>query len=132
VSRAISIHLLDPSVVGDTAMLIKVNKELEKIVAADYPLKWGVVPNEEAGKVYDECGFADKKAILKYRPEKTVHLYDCDGYRNYMLATWSRAPDTSPNSSFVSTPRASCFSIRGAKPKAKSLISKTLRLSAAL
>jgi len=86
VSRAISIHLLDPNVVGDTAMLIKVNKELEKIVAADYPLKWGVVPNEEAGKVYDECGFADKKAILKYRPEKTVHLYDCDGYRNYMYS----------------------------------------------
>ena len=26
----------------------------------------------------------DKIKLLKYRPEKTVHLYECDGYFNYM------------------------------------------------
>lgn len=86
VSRCISVHLLDPNVTGDTAMLIKLNKELEKIVSADYPLKREIVPNEEAVKIYQKCDFPDKSAILKYRPEKTVHLYECDGYLNYMFS----------------------------------------------
>jgi uridine kinase len=86
VSRCVSIHLLTPGVVADTAMLIKVNKEIEKIIAADYPLKRLIVPNEEAAKIYKERGYDDKLAILKYRPEKTVHLYECDGYMNYMYS----------------------------------------------
>jgi uridine kinase len=86
VSRSISIHLLDPKVYSDTAMLIKINKEIEKIVAADFPLKRMIVPNDEAIKIYAKCGFDDKSAILKYRPEKTVHLYECDGYLDYMYS----------------------------------------------
>ena len=84
VSRCISIHLLDPSVRADTAMLLKIRHEVEEIIKADYPLKKTIVPNEEAAKIYAEKGFADKLEILSYRPEKTVHLYECDGYLNYM------------------------------------------------
>lgn len=86
VSRCISIHLLDPSIAASTAMLIKINHELEDLVKADYPLKREVVSNAEASKIYQERGFDDKLAILKYRPEKTVHLYECDGYLNYMYS----------------------------------------------
>jgi hypothetical protein len=86
VSRCVSVHLLDPNVTGDTAMLIKLNHEMEKIIAADFPLKREIVPNDEALKIYAKCGFADKTTILKYRPEKTVHLYECDGYLNYMYS----------------------------------------------
>ncbi len=84
VSRCISIHLLDPGVRADTAMLLKIRHEVEEIIKADYPLKKTIVPNEEAAKIYAEKGFADKLEILSYRPEKTVHLYECDGYLNYM------------------------------------------------
>lgn len=84
VSRCVSIHLLDPSVRADTAMLLKIRHEVEEIIKADYPLKKTIVPNEEAAKIYAEKGFADKLEILSYRPEKTVHLYECDGYLNYM------------------------------------------------
>lgn len=86
ISRCISIHLLDPTVHANNAMLAKVSKELEDIVKADLPLKRLVVPNSEAEKIYDERGFADKKDILVYRPEKTVHLYECDGYLDYMYS----------------------------------------------
>jgi uridine kinase len=84
VSRCVSIHLLDPSVHADTAMLLKLRHEIEEIIKGDYPLKKTIVPNEEAAKIYAEKGFDDKLEILSYRPEKTVHLYECEGYLNYM------------------------------------------------
>ena len=86
ISRCISVHLLDPKMKANNAMFNKVNEEMHRIVAADYPLKRIVVPNAEAEKIYDQRGFLDKKDILKYRPEKTVHFYECDGYLDYMYS----------------------------------------------
>jgi len=86
VSRCISIHLLSPNFHADTAMLLKVDHEIEAIVKANYPLHRFIVTSGEASKIYQEKGYADKLAILQYRPEKTVHLYDCDGYVNYMYS----------------------------------------------
>ncbi len=86
VSRCFKVNLLDSRVRSDTAMLLKINHELDRIVKADFPLKRSVIPNEEAKKIYAERGFDDKLAILPYRPEKTVHLYECDGYLNYMYS----------------------------------------------
>jgi uridine kinase len=86
VSRCVSIHLLDPKVVATTAMLIKISHEIENIVKQDLPLKFVVVPNAEAAKIYEERGYQDKLDILKYRPEKTVHLYECGDYVDYMYS----------------------------------------------
>lgn len=86
VSRCIKVNLLGDKAFSDTAMLLKINHELERIVKADYPLKRYIVTNEEAEKIYAQNGYTTKTAILKYRPEKTVHLYDCDGYVNYMYS----------------------------------------------
>ncbi len=57
---------------------------MDDIIARDYPLVRKIVTNEEAEQIYQERGFTDKVEILKYRPEKTVHFYECDGYLNYM------------------------------------------------
>lgn len=86
VSRCISVHLLDPKMTANTAMLLKLTHEVNDIVKADYPLKRFVVPNEEAAEIYKKHGFLDKLEILSYRPEKTVHFYECDDYLNYMYA----------------------------------------------
>lgn len=86
VSRCISVHLLTAGYTATTAMLIRINHELENIVKADYPFKRLIVSNQEAKNVYEEKGFIDKEAILRYRPEKTVHLYECDGYLDYMYS----------------------------------------------
>ena len=84
VSRCVSIHLLTDGYTANMAMLLKVKHEMEAIIAADYPFNRMVVPNEKAEKIYKKQGLHDKVDILKYRPEKTVHLYECDGYLNYM------------------------------------------------
>ena len=86
VSRCISIHLLNPGATATTAMLLKVRHEIDDIIGADYPLKRLVVNNSEAAKIYKEKGFLDKLDILQYRPEKTVHLYSCQEYMNYMYS----------------------------------------------
>lgn len=86
VSRCISIHLLDPGVNANTAMLLKVRHEIDAIIEKDIPLKRIIVSNEEAKKIYEERGFLDKLDILQYRPEKTVHLYSCDDYLDYMYS----------------------------------------------
>lgn len=84
VSRCISIHLLTPGAIATTAMLLRINHEVESIIKADYPLKRLIVSNEEAKRFYEAKGFTDKESILRYRPEKTVHLYECDGFMDYM------------------------------------------------
>lgn len=86
VSRCISVHLIDSKLVANTAMLLKLNHEVERIVAADYPITRTVVPNEKAAEIYRERGFDDKISLLAYRPEKTVHLNECNGYVDYMYS----------------------------------------------
>ena len=86
VSRSILVNILEPHVSSSTAMLLKVKHEMEEIIKADYPLVRSIVPNDEAAKIYQEDGYLDKLGLLEYRPEKTVHLYTCDGYRNYMYS----------------------------------------------
>ncbi|MCQ2742760.1 MAG: hypothetical protein MJ239_05640 [Bacilli bacterium] len=86
VSRCVSIHLLDTKYHADTAMLLKVQHEVESIIKEDIPFIRQVVSNEEAAKFYRENGLEDKLGILAYRPEKTVHFYACGKYKNYMYS----------------------------------------------
>lgn len=66
------------------AMVNQIEEKMHEIANADYPLIRLIRPNEEAEKIYDDFGLYEKKQILQYRPEKTVHFYDCNGYLNYM------------------------------------------------
>lgn len=84
VSRSIFVQILNKGIKATSEMVRMIREEMWRLVDADYPLKRFVVTKEEAEKIYKERGYQDKLEILKYRPEKTVHLYDCDGYLNYM------------------------------------------------
>lgn len=86
VSRCISIQLLTPGFTANMAMLLRITHEMQAIVDADLPLKRMIVSNKEAAKVYEERGYLDKLDILEYRPEKTVHLYECGEYMDYMYS----------------------------------------------
>lgn len=86
VSRSISINLLGGKAIATTAMLLKVTHEIDRIIADDIPLIRGKVSLKEAEKIYDECHFEDKKAILEYRPENLCHIYTCAEYKNYMYS----------------------------------------------
>ncbi|MGM9969316.1 MAG: nucleoside kinase [Anaeroplasma sp.] len=65
--------------------LQEISKELDKIIEDDYPIKRYSVSKEEAIKYYESIGWYDKVKILKYRKENTVHMYECNGYKNYMF-----------------------------------------------
>ena len=65
--------------------LDKIQNELDSIIDADLPISRFSVTKEEAKKYYEEVGFNDKSKILAYRKEETVHMYECDGYKNYMF-----------------------------------------------
>lgn len=86
VSRSIFVQILNGKKTSNLEMRDAIDKEMQKIIAADYPLKRFVVSKEEAKEIYKKNDLVDKLDILKYRPEKTVHLYDCDGYLNYMFS----------------------------------------------
>ncbi len=84
VSRAIFIQLLNGQK-SDLKMVRSLREEMDRIIAADYPLVRSTVSKEEARKIYIEDGLDDKLEILQYRPEEKVHVYTCNGYRNYMF-----------------------------------------------
>ena len=86
VSRSIFIQIISNKKHADLEMVEKIEKEMHRIIDADYPLKRFVVNKEEAKEIYKINNLEDKLDILQYRPEKTVHLYDCDGYLNYMFS----------------------------------------------
>ena len=65
--------------------LDSIQAELDKIIAADIPIVRSSVTKEEAKQYYTENGFKNKAKILEYRTEDTVHMYECDGYKNYMF-----------------------------------------------
>ena len=65
-------------------MVNNIEKEMHRIVEADYQFKRLIKSNEEAEEIYKKFGLYDKLEILPYRKEKTVHFYDCNGYFNYM------------------------------------------------
>ena len=84
VSRSIFMQILTPHTTSNGQMVKDLEKEMKRLVALDLPLVRKIVSKEEAAKVFTKEGFLDKVDILKYRPEKTAHLYYCGDYINYM------------------------------------------------
>lgn len=84
ISRSIFIEILNKEVRVDFMVVKNIKEEMDRIIAADLPFNRKIVSNEEALEIFHERGFDDKIDILKYRPEKTVHLYECDGFLDYM------------------------------------------------
>ena len=86
VSRSIFVQILNEGIASNGAMVKELNKEMQRLVDLDLPLERSIVSKEEAYKIFTEDGDDDKAEILKYRPEKTAHIYTCDKYRNYMYS----------------------------------------------
>ncbi len=86
VSRSVFIQILNPGVHANPTMVQKIKDEMDKIIAADYPLVREKYSTEEAVKIYKKHNLLDKLDALEYRPEKTIHLYECNGYYNYMFS----------------------------------------------
>ena len=86
ISRSIFLQILNPQVTASGYMTRELIAEMNRLVALDLPLVRQIVSKEEAARIFTEDGYPDKVAILKYRPEKTAHIYHCGNYRNYMYS----------------------------------------------
>lgn len=62
-----------------------ISLEVNKIIKANHKISRYSVTKEEAIEYYKSIGFNDKVKILKYRKENTVHMYECNNYKNYMF-----------------------------------------------
>lgn len=60
-----------------------IKNEVEEIVKNDYSLIRETINIDDAKAYYRENGFEDKLDVFEYREEDTVHVYECDNYRNY-------------------------------------------------
>ncbi len=62
-----------------------IKAELDRIIAANLPIKRSSISKEEAIEYYNSIGYKDKAKIIQYRKESTVHVYECGDYKNYMF-----------------------------------------------
>ena len=85
ISQSLSIQLSNYEGSIDENLLINVKNEMQRIIDANYMFKKRTVSIEEAMQIFDENGYEDKKEATAYRPEKTAHFYECNGYINYMF-----------------------------------------------
>ena len=86
VSRSTYIEVLDEHIIVNKKMRDSIEEEMRKIIAADIPLVRRSFEKEEAAEIYKKMGLEDKLEALAYRPETKVHLYECDGYFNYLAS----------------------------------------------
>ncbi|MBR2507471.1 MAG: nucleoside kinase [Bacilli bacterium] len=84
ISRSIFMQILTPGVSSNGQMVLDLEKEMKRLIDLDLPLVRKIVSKDEAEKIFRSLGEIDKAEIMKYRPEKTAHIYECDGYKNYM------------------------------------------------
>ena len=84
VSRSICFKVLDGEFSFGQFEIIK--NTMEELVKGDFEFVRETVSLDKAKKYYDSNGFQDKVEVFGYRPEKTVHLYKCDNYINYMYS----------------------------------------------
>ncbi|MBR0294735.1 MAG: nucleoside kinase [Bacilli bacterium] len=86
ISRSIFMQILTPGVSSNGQMVLDLRKEMRRLVDEDLPLVRKILSKEEAAAIFDAEGMEDKSAIMKYRPEKTAHVYVCGNYKNYMYS----------------------------------------------
>jgi len=86
ISRSIYLTITSKEIPVDDGLINKLNRAMEKIVEADYPLNRYKMPKDEILNIYQEHGFYHKIELFRYRPEPTAHIYECNGYYNYMYS----------------------------------------------
>lgn len=69
----------------NAAVVKAIKDEVNAIIQKNYTITRKRVSIGEATKLYTDLNMPDKVAIMDYREEDYVNLYECDGYINYMF-----------------------------------------------
>lgn len=85
ISRSILATIDNLQTIMDNKVVHFIQEEVRKIIFENHPITRKRVSIGEATKLYTELNMPDKVAILEYREEDYVNLYECNGYINYMF-----------------------------------------------
>lgn len=111
VSRSIYAYFVDSNIRLDTKVLRNIKNEVDRLIELDLPIeRTKAMSKEEAIKIYEMENAPDKIETLKYRPDKEVHLYQCQKYFNYMYGYM--APSTGYLNKFIIKPYSPGFLIQ--------------------
>ena len=84
VSRSYLLLSTDTDECLDQSLLIKLDKEVQRLIHTDLPIKRIRVSVAEAKAIFLKQKMYDKVEMLKYRKTKFVNLYQCENYYNYL------------------------------------------------
>ena len=84
VSRSIftSVSGIGKAFSADNLTVIK--KEVDRIIAADYPILYKKMSKADTIEYYNSIGYKDKVETIKYRTRDWCHIYECEGYKDYL------------------------------------------------
>lgn len=85
ISRSILAVIDNFDLVMTDQVVSDIEEEVRKLIAKNLEITRKRISVGEATKVYTELDMPDKVAILAYREEDYVNMYECDGYINYMF-----------------------------------------------
>lgn len=83
-SRSVFCYITNHDVTNMDEVLQNIDFEMRRLIALDLPFKRIKTSKQDAIEFYNKHGYQDKAELLEYRPEATVHFYQCDNYQNYM------------------------------------------------
>lgn len=86
VSRSIFCYIMNDEDVVIGEVLNNIQAEMKRLVDLDLPFIRIKTSREYATNFYQEHGYYDRIDILQYRPDKSVHFYECGDYRSYMYS----------------------------------------------
>ncbi len=87
ISRSVFCHILNLDNQADMREIIRnLESEMRRLIDLDLPIERTNMTKDEAKSFYKKHGYHDKLDVIKYRPEDTVHFYQCGDYINYMYA----------------------------------------------
>ena len=67
----------------DEAFARSIQKRMEELAKANFPITKRSLDTEQAAKYFDRIGFKGKKELFQFRRESKTNIYSLDGYDNY-------------------------------------------------
>jgi uridine kinase len=81
------------------ADIIKIDRHMRKIVAANLPIRRMTVSKENAREIFSRQGQLDKVRLFEFRDKETVHIHELDGFYEYFYGYM--VPETGMVSKFA-------------------------------
>ncbi len=84
ISQGSLIRTINSDIKFNEKMRKEIDNEMHRLVESKLDINVSKMANNDAVSIFEKLEYKDKIDILKYRPEKTVYMYTCNEYMNYV------------------------------------------------